>query len=73
MQLTNKNDRFRRYLNRALLLFWIFALAALVCACNAPAYAVAEQPETLPPYPADWTANPTAGIVLEPVSEGAVQ
>lgn len=73
MQPTNKNDRFRRYLNRALLLFWIFALAALARACNAPAYAVAEQPETLPSYSADWTTNPMAGIVLEPVSEGTAQ
>ena len=66
MQSTDKNDRFRCYRNCAMLLFWIFALATLVRACN-------EQPETLPPYPADWTANPTAGIVLEPVSEGAAQ
>ena len=73
MQSTDKNDRFRCYRNCAMLLFWIFALTTLVRACNAPAYAVAEQPETLPPYPADWTVNPTSGIVLEPVSEGAAQ
>lgn len=73
MKPTDKNNHFRRRLNRTLLLFWLFVLVALIRACNAPAYAVAEQPETLPPYPADWTANPTAGIVLEPVSEGAVQ
>lgn len=33
----------RRYINRLLLLFWIFVFAALICACNPPAYAVAGQ------------------------------
>ena len=35
--------------------------------------ATPKQPENLPEqtqqYPADWTENPTAGIVLEPVPE----
>lgn len=30
MQPTDKNNRFRRRLNRALLLFWLFVLAALI-------------------------------------------
>lgn len=33
----------RRYINRLLLLFWIFVFAALIRACNPPAYAVAGQ------------------------------
>ncbi len=33
----------RRYINRLLLLFWIFVFAALIRACNPPTYAVAGQ------------------------------
>ena len=63
----------RRYINRLVLLFWIFVFAALIRACNAPAYAVAGQAETVPPAHAVWTTDPMAGVVLEPVSEGAAQ
>ena len=48
----------RRYINRLLLLFWIFVFAALIRACNPPAV---------------WTTDPMAGGILEPVSEGAAQ
>ncbi len=63
----------RRYINRLLLLFWIFVFAVLIRACNPPAYAVAGQAETEPPAPAVWTADPMAGVVLEPVSEEMTQ
>ena len=67
MKQTNKSDRFRRYLNRALLVFWVLLLALVVRACNQPAHADTEQPEQ--ETPAIWETDPTAGIVLEPVSE----
>ena len=67
MKQTNKSDRFRRYLNRALLVFWVLLLALVVRACNQPAYADTEQLEQ--ETPAIWETDPTAGIVLEPVSE----
>ena len=69
MKQTNKSDRFRRYLNRAL--FWVLLLALVVRACNQPAHADTEQLE--PETPAIWEIDPTAGIVLEPVSEEAEQ
>ena len=71
MKQTNKSDRFRRYLNRALLVFWVLLLALVVRACNQPAHADTEQLEQ--ETPAIWEADPTAGIVLEPVSEEAEQ
>ncbi|WOS99016.1 hypothetical protein CYJ98_004980 [Neisseria perflava] len=36
MKQTNKSDRFRRYLNRALLVFWVLLLALVIRACNQP-------------------------------------
>lgn len=45
MKQTNKSDRFRRHLNRALLVFWVLLLALVVRACNQPAHADTEQPE----------------------------
>ena len=71
MKQTNKSDRFRRHLNRALLVFWVLLLALVVRACNQPAHADTEQLEQ--ETPAIWETDPTAGIVLEPVSEGAEQ
>lgn len=71
MKQTNKSDRFRRYLNRALLVFWVLLLALVVRACNQPAHADTEQLEQ--ETPAIWEIDPTAGIVLEPVSEEAEQ
>lgn len=71
MKQTNKSDRFRRYLNRALLVFWVLLLALVVRACNRPAHADTEQLEQ--ETPAIWETDPTAGIVLEPVSEEAEQ
>ena len=67
MKQTIKSDRFRRYLNRALLVFWVLLLALVVRACNQPAHADTEQLEQ--ETPAIWETDPTAGIVLEPVSE----
>ena len=71
MKQTIKSDRFRRYLNRALLVFWVLLLALVVRACNQPAHADTEQLEQK--TPAIWETDPTAGIVLEPVSEEAEQ
>lgn len=71
MKQTNKSDRFRRYLNRALLVFWVLLLALVVRTCNQPAHADTEQLEQ--ETPAIWETDPTAGIVLEPVSEAAEQ
>lgn len=71
MKQTNKSDRFRRYLNRALLVFWVLLLALVVRACNQPAHADTEQLEQ--ETPAIWETDPTAGIVLEPVSEETEQ
>ncbi|UTG68064.1 PTS sugar transporter subunit IID [Neisseria subflava] len=71
MKQTNKSDRFRRHLNRALLVFWVLLLALVVRACNQPAHADTEQPEQ--ETPAIWETDPTAGIVLEPVSEETEQ
>ena len=71
MKQTNNSDRFRRYLNRALLVFWVLLLALVVRACNQPAHADTEQLEQ--ETPAIWETDPTAGIVLEPVSEEVEQ
>ena len=71
MKQTNKSDRFRRYFNRALLVFWVLLLALVVRACNQPAHADTEQLEQ--ETPAIWETDPTAGIVLETVSEEAEQ
>ena len=71
MKQTNKSDRFRRYFNRALLVFWVLLLALVVRACNQPAHADTEQLEQ--ETPAIWETDPTTGIVLEPVSEEAEQ
>ena len=71
MKQTNKSDRFRRYLNRALLVFWVLLLALVVRACNQPAHADTEQLE--PETPAIWETDPTAGVVLEPVTGEALQ
>ena len=71
MKQTNKSDRFRRHLNRALLVFWVLLLALVVRACNQPAHADTEQLEQ--ETPAIWETDPTAGIVLEPVSEEVEQ
>lgn len=71
MKQTNKSDRFRRYLNRALLVLWALLLALVVRTCNQPAHADTDQLE--PETPAIWETDPTAGIVLEPVSEEAEQ
>ena len=69
MNQTNKSDSFRRYFNRALLVFWVLLLALAVRACNQPAHADTEQLEQ--ETPAIWETDPMAGVVLEPVSEGA--
>ena len=69
MKQTIKSDSFRRYFNRALLVFWVLLLALAVRACNQPAHADTEQLEQ--ETPAIWETDPMAGVVLEPVSEGA--
>jgi len=51
--------------------FWVLLLALVVRACNQPAHADTEQLEQ--ETPAIWETDPTAGIVLEPVSEEAEQ
>ena len=43
MKPTDKNDRFRRYFNRALLVFWVLLMALAIRACNQPAHAETEQ------------------------------
>ena len=71
MKQTNKSDRFRRYLNRACWCFWVLLLALVVRTCNQPATPTRNNLE--PETPAIWETDPTAGIVLEPVSEEAEQ
>ena len=71
MKQTNKSDRFRRYLNRALLVFWVLLLALVVRACNQPAHADTEQ--AIQTTPTIWETDPIAGVVLEPVTEGIEQ
>ena len=71
MKQTIKSDRFRRYLNRALLVFWVLLLALVVRACNQPAHADTEQ--AIQTTPTIWETDPIAGVVLEPVTEGIEQ
>ena len=71
MKPTDKNDRFRRYSNRALLVFWVLLMALAIRACNQPAHAETEQAITV--TPTIWETDPMAGVVLEPVTEGAEQ
>mgnify|MGYP000543952781 CR=1 FL=1 len=71
MKQTNKSDRFRRYLNRALLVFWVLLLALVVRACNQPAHAETEQ--AIQTTPTIWETDPMAGVVLEPVTGEAEQ
>ena len=71
MKQTNKSDRFRRYLNRALLVFWVLLLALAIRACNQPAHAETEQ--AIQTTPTIWETDPMVGVVLEPVTEEARQ
>ncbi len=71
MKLTDKNDRSRRYFNRALLVFWVLLMALVIRACNQPAHANTEQ--AIQTTPTIWETDPMAGVVLEPVTEGAEQ
>ena len=71
MQQTVKHDRFRRYFNRALLVFWVLLTALAIRACNQPAHAETEQAITA--TPTIWETDPMAGVVLEPVTEEARQ
>ena len=71
MKQTIKSDRFRRYLNRALLVFGVLLLALAIRACNQPAHAETEQ--AIQTTPAIWETDPMAGVVLEPVTGGAEQ
>ena len=71
MKQTNKSDRFRRYLNRALLVFWVLLLALAIRACNQPAHAETEQ--AMQTTPTIWETDPMAGVVLEPVTGEAEQ
>ena len=66
MKPTDKNDCFRRYFNRALLVFGVLLLALVVRACNRPAHANTEQ--AIQTTPTIWETDPTAGVVLEPVT-----
>lgn len=66
MQSTDKNDRFRRYFNRALLMFWVLLMALAIRACNQPAHAETEQ--AIQTTPTTWETDPMAGVVLEPVT-----
>jgi len=65
MKQTNKSDRFRRYLNRALLVFWVLLMALVIRACNQPAHAETEQ--AMQTTPTIWETDPMAGVDLEPV------
>ena len=66
MKPTDKNDRFRRYLNRALLVFGVLLMALAIRACNQPAHAETEQ--AIQTTPTIWETDPMAGVVLEPVT-----
>ena len=46
------------------------AAAVVMAAVSSCTAARVTDPET---YPADWTANPTAGVVYEPIPKGAAQ
>ncbi|WP_283126917.1 PTS sugar transporter subunit IID [Neisseria sp. HMSC067G12] len=52
-------------------MLWALLLALVVRTCNQPAHADTDQLEQ--ETPAIWETDPTAGIVLEPVSEEAEQ
>ncbi len=71
MKPTDKNDRFRRYFNRALLVFWVLLTALAIRACNQPSHANTEQ--AIQTTPTIWETDPMAGVVLEPVTEEAWQ
>ena len=71
MKPTDKNDRFLRYFNRALLVFWVLLTALAIRACNQPAHANTEQ--AIQTTPTIWETDPMAGVVLEPVTEEAWQ
>ena len=71
MRPTDKNDRFRRYFNRALLVFWVLLIALAIRACNQPAHAETEQ--AIQTTPTIWETDPMVGVVLEPVTEEARQ
>ena len=66
MKPTDKNDRFRRYFNRALLVFWVLLMALAIRACNQPAHAETEQ--AIQTTPTILETDPMAGVVLEPVT-----
>ena len=65
MKPTDKHDRFRRYSNRALLVFGVLLMAFAIRACNQPAHANTEQ--AIQTTPTIWETDPMAGVVLEPV------
>ncbi len=71
MKPTDKNDRFRRYSNRALLVFGVLLMALAIRACNQPAHAETEQ--AMQTMPTMWETDPMAGVVLEPVTGEALQ
>ena len=71
MRPTDKNDRFRRYFNRALLVSGVLLMALAIRACNQLAHAETEQ--AIQTTPTIWETDPMAGIVLEPVTEGTEQ
>lgn len=48
----------------------VLAAAVVMAAVSSCTAARVAEPETLAEtYPADWTANPTAGVVYEPIPE----
>lgn len=48
----------------------VLAAAVVMAAVSSCTTARVTKPETLvATYPADWTANPTAGVVYEPIPE----
>lgn len=71
MKSTDKNDRFRRYFNCALLVFGVLLIALVIRSCNQPAHAEMEQAITA--TPTIWETDPMAGVVLEPVTGEAEQ
>ena len=71
MKPIDKNDRFRRYFNRALLVFGVLLMALAIRACNQPAHADTDQ--AIQTTPTIWETDPMAGIVLEPVTEETEQ
>jgi PTS system, IID component len=71
MRPTDKNDRFRRYFNRALLVSGVLLMALAIRACNQPAHA--ETGQAIQTTPTIWETDPMAGVVLEPVTGEAEQ